>query len=226
MEYIATNDATTGGTFELLTQFARTKQLFETRYQAADDPLLQLAGTTKEFVRRMKNGAKSKKNAVDSIRNLRDLNRKDATSLLQKLSKGRNSSAVPVDQVLDNLFALPLVTLTNVSVMNEVEKTSGKSTGLLKVTLNIQRDAKRKKARDEDKTFTLSLLLGSFKQGMLLAHSSLRITRSGSWTATKELKFDWSVANADGGEEGGRMILRLLLDEVRGFDTETVVSLR
>jgi hypothetical protein len=42
---------------------------------------------------------------------------------------------------------------------------------------------------------------------------------------TKELTFDWSTANADGGTDGGKAILRLLFDEIRGFDLEVAAQL-
>jgi hypothetical protein len=39
------------------------------------------------------------------------------------------------------------------------------------------------------------------------------------------MEFDWTTANADGGEDGGKMVLRLLLEGVRGFDSELVVRM-
>jgi hypothetical protein len=68
-------------------------------------------------------------------------------------------------------------------------------------------------------------MLGTWQQKMLLSDTSIRLTRFGRWTVTKELTFDWSAANADGGTDGGKAILRLLFDEIRGFDSEVAVQL-
>lgn len=38
-----------------------------------------------------------------------------------------------------------------------------------------------------------------------------------------EMEFDWDAANEGGGEGGGRMILRLLLEEYRGLDSELII---
>jgi hypothetical protein len=40
-----------------------------------------------------------------------------------------------------------------------------------------------------------------------------------------ELTFDWSAANADGGEGGGKMILRCLMEDFRGLDGEIIIPL-
>ena len=50
--------------------------------------------------------------------------------------------------------------------------------------------------------------------------------KNGTWTATKELEFDWNDANADGGEDQGLVMLRLLWEEIRGFDAEMLIPLK
>ena len=80
---------------------------------------------------------------------------------------------------------------------------------------------------EHNNSMTLVMLLGSFQQRILLAETSVTISRNkGTWTVPKELDFDWAAANADGGEGSGQVVLRLLWEEIRGFDTELVIPLR
>jgi hypothetical protein len=224
MRFIAAFDNTTAGSFELLTQFSRTKQILETRSLVDDDPLLQLPGFSSDAVRRMRNGTASKRNDDISISEMRALSKRDASDLMQRLFTGRGKQASQIDRSLDALYAFPMVTVTNASVRSEVNKTTGKNTGKLKIVLDVQRE--KRKSFKNNEGYTLILILGSWQQRMLLSDTSVRLTRSGSWTITKELTFDWAAANADGGIDGGKMALRLLFDEIRGFDMETTVNLK
>lgn len=220
MRYIAVSDHTTAGTFELTTQFSRTRQIIETRSRVNDNPLTQLPGFNSETIRRMKSGRKD----TVSIREMRAMKRNEASSLLQRVFTGRGKQASQIDKALDALSALPVVTISDITVRNEVDKTSGKNKGKMTIVLDIQRQ-KRKTGRNAE-SCTLNLVLGSWQQRMLLSDASIRLTRFGSWKVTKELVFDWAAANADGGIDGGKMILRLLFDEIRGFDSETIVNLK
>jgi hypothetical protein len=224
MRYVAAGDLTTAGTFELLTQFSRTKQIFETRTLVNCDPLLQLPGFTGDVVRRLQNATKSKGRDIASIREMRSLQRNEASALLQEVSKGRGKHNLPLNRTLDTLYAFPIVNVTEMSVSIEVEKATGKQTGKLKIALEIQRQ-KPKFSKGTESSLTLNLILGSWQQRMLLSDTSIRLTRYGSWTTTRELTFDWSTANANGGTDGGKAILRLLFEEIRGFDSEATVKL-
>jgi len=112
---------------------------------------------------------------------------------------------------------MPLITLKEGKVYHEIDKATGRSIGTLRLSLQIEREQPRK-----DDFTTLSLVLGSFDHQKLLAKSEVPISRNGSWTIEKQLQFDWKTANADGGEDGGQVVLRLLLDSVRGLDSEIV----
>jgi hypothetical protein len=189
------------------------------------DPLFQLPGIKEDVVGRLIKGSKQRKDGVDSIQALRVLSRDDAASLLKRVSGGKVGG--PMHLILDTLYSAPLLSLKEVKVWHAVEKTSGRSRGTLKVSLDIQRENKNSKNRNnaDSNRMSLSLVLGSWNQRMLLAQTSIQISRGGSWSVTKEMEFDWTAANADGGENGGLMVLRLLLDGVRGFDSELVVPM-
>ena len=189
------------------------------------DPLLQLPGIKEDVVGRLIKGSKQRKDGVDSIQALRALSRDKAASLLKRVSGGKVGG--PMHLILDTLYSAPLLSLKEVKVWHANEKTSGRSRGTLKVSLDIQRENKNSKNRKNKDSagISLSLVLGSWNQRMLLAQTSIQISREGSWSVTKEMEFDWSTANADGGENGGKMVLRLLFDGVRGFDSEVVVRM-
>ena len=53
LTHVATGENTTAGAFELLTQLARARQLFEARARVDSDPLLQLPGVTAQSLKRM-----------------------------------------------------------------------------------------------------------------------------------------------------------------------------
>jgi hypothetical protein len=189
------------------------------------DPLFQLPGIKEDVVGRLIKGSKQRKDGVDSIQALRALSQDDAASLLKRVAGGKVGG--PIHLILDTLYSAPLLSLKGVKVWQAVEKTSGRSRGTLKVSLDIQRENKNSKNRNnrDSNHMSLSLVLGSWNQRMLLAQTSIQISRGGSWSVTKEMEFDWTTANADGGENGGKMVLRLLLDGVRGFDSELVVRM-
>jgi hypothetical protein len=191
--------------------------------QADANPLLQLPGVNKDIVDRLINGSKQRKDGVDSFRALRTLSRDDAANLLKIISKG--GAGAPIRPILDTLYSTPLVSVKDVQVIHSVDKISGSSTGTLKFTLEFQREVKQLKKRDENNSMSLSLVLGSLQNRFLLGHAAIQISRGGSWSVAKEIQFDWSVANADGGEGGGCMILRLLMEGVRGLDSELTVRL-
>jgi Sec63 Brl domain len=266
MEFIALDDASVAGSFELVTQFARVRQLFETRTIVHDSPLVQLELKRDVIDSMMKSIAnKNRKDAaaVPTIAALRALPRKDALSLLQKWSnacrKGNSSNDQhPFRSALDKLYSIPLFTLKSaVVVQDDVETTTGKkATGKLKLCLEIERGQANNNNRGTSSSssersnqnehhppqqpFQVDLLLGSHPQRMILAKSTLTISRFGKWTVNKELSFDWNnasakntngggggggVAEGDGGKGNNVVVLRLLLDKCRGFDLETVIAL-
>jgi hypothetical protein len=162
------------------------------------------------------------------IRELRSMNRKAAGEVLNRALRGKNS----LDKALDYLYSLPTYTIAEVTVHHEVDKTSGKSRGKLKLSLEFQREEPARNGKNTRKgdtsSFTLLLVLGSLTQRMVLSETSLSVSShgKGTWTVSKELDFDWDGANADGGEGKGQMILRLIWEEIRGFDSEMIVHIK
>lgn len=221
MRFIAMGYRTTSGTMELICQFARTKQYLTTRSLPNDIPLMQLPGiTSSEMAKRLGKGSKN----PSTIRELRSLDRKACTGTLNRVLRGKNA----IDNALNHLYSIPAFSVTGCTVHHEVEKTTGRSRGKLKLSLEFQREEPPRKRKGpqwrEEASYTLVLVLGSFKQGMILADTSLSVSqRKGTWTTSRELDFDWNAANADGGEDKGQMVLRLLWEEIRGFDAEMII---
>lgn len=213
--------------------------------------MLQLPGFTNENIKLLiKHSSSSFKKQqqqqeqsfpVDSIYKLRLLPRKDAANLIQKSTPRSGGGRFSVDKVLDHLYNIPMFTIKESSIQHVVDKTSDTSIGKLNLQLEFQRDErlsqqqkqrKGKTGQDAPSSFTLLLLLGSYQQQMLLSSSessssSITITqKKGIWTISKEIDFDWTMANADGGEGSGQIILRLLWEEIRGFDIEILIPLK
>jgi hypothetical protein len=223
MEYIAAADTTAAGSFELLTQFARSRQYIESKSLPGDNPLSQI-GLPAQVAERLEQEATGKKNAVRDIARLRSLPRKDARVLLNKLDQKNRLNGI--EPMLDRLYSIPAFSVQEAKVVIDVNKTTGKSTGRLKVAINLERSRSKKQYRDSDSSYTMSLLVGSYQRRQLLGKSSMRMSRSGSWNATREISFDWNAANADAGQDGGVIVLRLLVNEARGFDLEMIVALQ
>jgi len=204
------------------------------RKKVHDDPLMQLSGISHETVKRLlQNRNSNVQFNVQSIRQLRSMNRNAAAAALQKASVRGGKNAM--DHALDGLYAIPSFSVKEASVWHQVDKISGKSIGVVKLLLEFQREEPTRKNHKkrgsggggDDVSYTLVAVLGSYKQRMVLTDASLSVpNKNGTWTVTKELEFDWNDANADGGEDQGLVILRLLWEEIRGFDAEMLIPLK
>ena len=225
MQFIALGDRTTTGAMDLICQFARTKQFLTTMTLANDNPLVQLPGVSNEIAQRL---LKNKAAKVKSIRELRSLDRKTAAAALQRVLQGKK---VVMDNALDHLYSIPVFSVTFANVHHEVEKKSGESRGRLKLSLDFHREdpVRQKKGRrgcNNDVSYTLVLVVGSFTQGTILADSVVSVSHGrGTWTVSKELEFDWIAAIADGGDDQ-QIVLRLLWEEIRGFDAKMVIPFK
>lgn len=225
MAFIAMSENSIAGSFELLTQFSRTRQIFEARSRVDEDPLLQLPGVNAEAVHRMATGGKGTTNTTTSLMGLRAMARKDASTLVQKLVQGSRQRNGSVDNTIEVLYSLPLFRLTEASIRIETDKSMGTSIGKLKIAVDVERHARRSGKNRDNESMTLTLLLGTLQQRFLLTQDSVRISRFGIWTINKELSFDWSTANTHGGKDGGKVVLRLLVEEIRGLDSEVMLCL-
>ena len=128
---------------------------------------------------------------------------------------------------MDSVYALPLISVENIQLSQHVEKTSGETTGKLSLEIVISHE----KGHDDHKKrrtgpMTVALVLGTAQRRTLLCHCTIGASNHHTIKKTVDLEFDWKAANADGGESGGVVILRLLLEDVRGLDSEIAVPLR
>jgi Sec63 Brl domain len=224
MAFVAASEPAEAGSFELLTQFSRIRQLLEARCRLDDDPLAQVLGSSFEKPRK---GINAKRNSgTISLFEFRRMNRKDALSKVQTLLP-TNRRGEAADDAVNKLFSLPRVRLLDAAIGMQAEEATGVSMGNLKITVEIERSNNKRSDRSHDgeAMLTLTILVGSFQQRFLLAQDVIRLNRFGTWTVSKELVFDWAKANADGGENGGRVVVRLLFDEIRGLDAEMTVML-
>ena len=228
MSYIAAaaSECEVEGSFELLTQFSRTRQLLRARCKVDDDPLVQLPGFSTSIVQRLQNGKQNHR--ATTLLSLRLLQRKDAEQQIQKVLN--DSSRQRIDEAVNALYGFPLVALTKSVTYFEVDEGTNKTRGKLIISINLDRlnpqssrHTSTTTSKDNANSFTLTILLGSYEQRFLLSSSSVRISRCGNWSIQKELSFDWQKAKSDG--NGENVIVRLLIDEVRGLDSEMIVRL-
>ena len=231
MQYVSLDDSGVSGSFDLMCAFAVTRQVVQAKSMPGTNPLEQIT-LPRDAVRKLKS---------KGIRNLRDLRTMpigESLNLLKSVcerGKRGNSSA---NTAARDLSAIPLPSIEEVKCYCEVEKTNGKSVGVLKFNLIVAGEygkrgggGSRKGNKDNnDGTVGFMAVLGTHQGRFLLNHKSLSgISLRGIRESTKrsvEMKFDWQKANAHGGIEGGFVTLRLLCENVRGVDVEVSVPLR
>ena len=246
MHFVALDDKTISGNLELLSQFSRARALLAMKAMADDDPLCQLQGFTTDVIRRMSNGARAAKQLMPTLFGLRSQTRDTTQATLLRLLKGRKS----VDNLLNSLYGVPLYRIANFSISHAVDKATRKAKGTLHLEIEVSYEKinnnnsgggggkNRRGGRnnnhnnnnnDDDRPMTLTVLLGTRVRKALLGHASCGVSRRGdplSPTKKKvQIEFDWASANADGGQDGGAVVLRLLLEDMRGMDTHTVIPL-
>ena len=224
MEYIAAEDVA-AGSLELMTEFSRLRQFWTTRTLPGSDPLIQL-NLSDDTIRRITSGGRGK-DLMRSILDFRKSPRKKVSTLLLKLQKNSNAKAQKeIQRAVDVLYSMPLVSLKSASIKSHTEKSTGRTLGKLSLELEVHRESSARSDAQSKSDHSLSIICGTFQQGMLLSRISVMLARRGTWTITKDLDFDWSMANADGGVDGGKIVVRLLLNEVRGLDFEFVAALK
>jgi len=223
MHFIASREDASVGSFDVLCQLVRAKQLISTRSTLRTNAGVQLAGVNDASFKILMNKLNAQKKGEsnndkqkeNSLWHLRRLPRNTVAEALKKCRKGTFKS--PFHKTLTSLYGMPLITLKEGKVYHEIDKATGRSLGTLKLSLTIERE----QSNGDDFT-TLSCVVGSFDSQKLLVSSEVAISRFGTWNVEKQLQFDWKLANSDGGEDGGKIVLRLLLDSVRGLDSEIV----
>jgi len=214
MQYIAIQDYTASGNFDLVCGFSIVKQVISSRKPVHFNPLRQLREFSQEIVRVIEDRAQVEGSDQPSLFSLRSQPKGHGKNILKALLKGRK---IQVDGMMKSVFALPFYTVNGVNVSFKISKDTGRRIGSLKLKVNI--DAER--SNKSNHMSTLVVILGTLKRKTLLAYSQGRMY---SGTKEIEMEFDWDSANEGGGEGGGRMILRLLIEEYRGLDRELHIS--
>jgi activating signal cointegrator complex subunit 3 len=213
--FVAAGDKNDAGSFDCYSQCVRTRQLLAARAKATDDPICQIPGI----------GADSSVLiGVRHLSELRALDRNQAATALQKAIKKNQQRTRSLDLALEYVYSLPMITVTQTEVSHGIGKTDCKLTGKLQVTVEVERIKGKTNNRINNKStdsMSLTLLVGSASQNFLLAQDNVRMGRFGKWTAERSLLFDWDSAKAD----GNHLMLRLLVDEVRGLDMEYMIQL-
>ena len=226
MSYIAAAECDVEGSFELLTQFSRIRQLLKARCKVDVDPLQQLPGFNASVMQRLQ--TINQNSGATTLLQFRSLQRKDADQQIQHILQ--NSVRRRNDDTINKLYGFPLIAVTKSTINFELDKTTNKSIGKLILSIDINRTGppsirnnSNNGSKDDNNSITLMILLGSYHQRLLLSTSTTRISRYGTWTIQKELVFDWHKAKSDG--NSNKVIVRLLLDEVRGLDWEMMICL-
>ena len=221
MHYVAAQDKTIASNFDLLCQFSRVRQLISTRSIVNADPLCLLAGFSADIVRRLTANAQAQSVDTPTIWSLRSSPRDATAALLKRLLKGGRTP--DFDRMLRSIFSLPFIAINTTSVSSEVEKTTGASVGKLRINMTVEGGNRGNNGVPSQTS--VSLVLGTPQSKRLLSQRTISIhnTMRGK---DVDLQFDWSAANEEGGEGGGRMILRILFEELRGLDGEITIPLR
>lgn len=232
MQYVSLDDVGVSGSFDLMCVFAKTRQVVQAKSMPSTNPLEQIK-LPRDAVRKLRS------KGLTSLRELRAMPSSESIALLRSVcerGKRGNSSA---NSAAKDLSAIPLASVEEIKCYCEVEKTSGKSVGVLKFDLIVEGEyakrgggGNRKGNKDDDGGMVgYMAVLGTHQGRFLLNHKSvsgisLRGSKDSPTKRNVEIKFDWQKANAHGGVEGGFVTLRLLCENVRGMDLEVLVPLR
>ena len=221
MEFIASDDVAQGS-LDLMTEMVHLRQVWTSRTHPNSDPLVQLRLSAR-VIHRIRTGGKPGKDMIRTLVDMRRRDEKDVVQLLHKLHGHSKDGTEHLKYAMDVLYSMPLVLIKDVTVSNIVDSQSGKTNGKVRIDLEIKRDDRKWSGRDAPASeYSLSILLGTFEQGMLLSRMTIPITRHGSWALSKEITFDINAAKNIGGS--GKLIAKVMINEVRGLDFETTVS--
>jgi hypothetical protein len=166
---------------------------------------------------------------ADLLQRLRSLPRDETAKELNKVPKGTLKS-ISIRDALDALYAIPRVTVIATSIQHSVDKESNKSVGILYIKLEVDQQAHFSKTGSATDLATIVIILGTLERRFYLGKAEFSVGRGSGKTVTeKEIKFDWNIAIADGGDGGdggGTMLLHILPDNIRGMDSGMLVKLR
>jgi hypothetical protein len=159
------------------------------------------------------------------LQRLRSLPRDKTAKELQKLHMGKLGKA-PLGDVLDALYAIPRITVVESKIRHSIDHESNKSVGVLHLKIEVDQQANFK-TRNAADTVTIVVVLGTVKRRLILGKSDFSVGHSNGSTLTeKYISFDWELAVANGGDDGGTVIVEILPDSIRGMDCRMLVKLR
>lgn len=212
MEFIATKSLTGQYSFELFCMFTSTRQCLASRMMPETDPFFQLPSISESEVNMLR---KQKLNLRDT---------------LELLSRNKLKELTLRKSTISEIREIPLFSVHNISILFHSDKSSQKHEGTIRFDLHVVKGKNRLPGRRDgvlDCNFVIAV--GTSLNSILLSQDSVTVGFSGmkKTEALKsvELKFDWSLANSCGGEDGGHIILRVLSTAVRGMDVEIMVPL-
>lgn len=233
MQYVALDDSKASGTFDLICVFSRVRQILQKKCMVTTNPLEQLSGFPRDGVRKLKS------RGFGSLRELRLLPSNDAEEALSGIFERSKRNKASLSAAMRSLNGIPLARANNRKVYCEVDKVSGKSTGVLKFDLIVsgrhneeRRRGGKRRLNNDDGLIGFTAILGTSQGRFLLSHKSIGgISIRGPKGNVEvkravEMKFDWNYANAHGGADGGTTVLRVICESVRGMDFEFFVPLR
>lgn len=204
--YVGAAETNTPGIFDVLSQCSRTRQVLEVRARVSDSPLLQLPGVTASSLEKQPGMSLS-------LYDLRNMAENQSLPLLRKLLKNKPSKVV--ESAIETLGSLPCIKIATSQL------TLKGSLGKLELKLDVssRNTRKRKSSRNDTSSPSLTLLVGTQNSRYLLCQDSARLPECG--TISRSLSFDWMKAKND----GDSVLLRLLIEEIRGLDTELEIKL-
>merc|ERR1712154_668284 len=102
---------------------------------------------------------------------------------------------------------------------------TGISFGTLTFNLVVTRETSLSK-KELDNKIGFAALVGSNVGHYLLGHTSIPMQSNRIMNRKVEIKFEWAKANANGGPDGGYIVLRVLYEGIRGLDLEYLIPMR
>jgi hypothetical protein len=162
---------------------------------------------------------------VELFQRLRSLPRAATAKELNNVLNGKLSST-SINRTLDALYAVPRVTPIETNVHHSLDNQSQKIMGCLRIKLEVDQHLNSSTTGSATNFATIIIVLGTMESRLLLGKAEFSIGRGGGKTVIeKEIMFDWNVAKANGGEDGGTMLLHFLPDNIRGMDCGLLVKL-
>ena len=137
----------------------------------------------------------------------------------------KETQARGIDKAMSFLQAVPSIAIEKIYVNQFAEKSTGNSIGICKIELSLSvHDTKRK--GDSNGGINLVASLGCPSRRRLLANKSIYVNcEKNSSKKLVELQFDWKLA-LSGADDEGRIMLRVVREDLRGLDLERRLSLR